>query len=169
MNIKIYEEIDSTQLEAKRINEHKTVIIAKRQTNGIGTHGRKWYNGEKGNNIAMTIILHPNCNISKLKNITIEIAQIILEVLSEYEVYADIKEPNDIMLNGKKLAGILVETNLKGEMVSNLFIGIGININQIEFPIELEQISTSLKKEFNKNYDVKEIIDKIIKRIDLLA
>lgn len=166
-NIIVYDKIDSTQLEAKRINRNNTVIIAKKQTKGIGTHDRIWYNGNENTNIAMTITFHPNCNISKIKNITIDIADVISNILKkEYNIETKIKAPNDIILNNKKLAGILVETILNGENVSAIFIGIGMNVNQIEFPKEIEIIATSLKKEFDKSFSVEEIIAKILGDIE---
>lgn len=173
-NIKIYETIDSTQLEAKRIcknkNSNRTVIIAKSQTNGVGTHDRKWFNGGEKNNVAMTLILHPNCNIKEISNITIDIATIITKILEDkYHVVTSIKEPNDIILNCKKLAGILIETTLVGELVECLLIGIGMNVNQMGFPEDLKEIATSLKIETGKEFDVEEIIYDILREIKKIS
>ena len=108
-----YEKIESTHLYAKKIAGKKEdkILIAEEQTGGIGTKGRNWYTG-KGKNIAMTIILHPDCKINKLEGLTVEIASKIKGAI--YELYGynlEIKEPNDLILNNKKICGILTEIN----------------------------------------------------------
>lgn len=91
---------------------------------GNGTHGRKWYTDE-GNNIAFSILLEPNCEIEKLEGLTLEMAETMLEVFKRlYGISLDIKFPNDIVYQGKKLGGILTETKLKGEVVKYIVIGI---------------------------------------------
>ena len=107
-NIICYETIDSTQLEAWRIGsagkiESGTMIVADIQTAGIGTHGRTWVTDEK-DNIAVSIYFKPNCEVEKIKNITIEIAKKIVSILQPFiGVELNIKEPNDLYWNGKKL------------------------------------------------------------------
>ena len=155
-----YESIDSTQKKLKLLKEpiDGTIIIADNQVAGVGTHSRKWYTGN-GKNIAMSFVLLPNCSISKFQKITIVIAECIVKVLKDlYDIELDIKEPNDIYCNGKKLGGILTETVCKGEFVNKMYIGIGINVNQDEFPGNLSEIATSLKKEFGKEFDRENII-----------
>lgn len=153
-----YEKIDSTQKEVWRRLENGIIVSADIQTDGVGTHGRKWYTSQKGN-IAFSIGLAPNVSIKQLENLTIEIAEIILEVFDTiYKIKLQIKHPNDIMINNKKVGGILTETKLQGENVKYLVIGIGINTNQ-------DEISTSINKEFNKTIDNSKIIEKICEKI----
>ena len=96
-----YHKIDSTQLEIwRRIEENKidnkTVVISDIQTNGKGTHGRKWHTDEV-NNIAFSFFRQINCEIDKLDGLTTEMAQIILDIFKElYQVNLQIKLPNDI-------------------------------------------------------------------------
>ena len=154
--------IDSTQLEAWRLFEKKvqngTIVVADIQTNGQGTHGRRWYTNETGN-IAFSIIIYPNCNIKKIESITVEIAKIIVKVFEKlYDLNLEIKYPNDIVYNEKKIGGILTETKLSGEIVNALIIGIGINLNQEKFPDEIEDIATSIKNEFGISTKREEII-----------
>jgi len=164
-----FDEICSTQDEAKRIvssegQKCSSVLIAEYQTKGKGTHGRVW-ESEKGKNILMTIILYPECNIRELEGLTLKIAQNIVEIIKElYDIELSIKEPNDIILNGKKLGGILTETQVMNEQVKNLLIGIGLNVNQEEFSGNLN--ATSLKKEFKKEFNKQDIIDKIIQKTE---
>lgn len=144
-----FETIDSTQSEIyRRINskiENGETVIANLQTNGNGTHGRKWYTDE-GGSIAFSMYIETNCNIKKLDGITIEIAKIILEIFKEkYNIELSIKEPNDIVYNSKKIGGILTESKMSGEIVKYLVVGIGINTNKTKFNKEIKNIATSIK------------------------
>ncbi len=128
-NIMYYPEIDSTQLEVwRQIKDgniqNGTIIMTDRQKSGKGTHGRKWYTDEE-NNIAFTFFLEANCKISKLEGITIEIAKMLVQVFQRlYGISLEIKFPNDIVYQGKKIGGILTETKLIGENVKYLVVGI---------------------------------------------
>ncbi len=151
--ILVFKEIDSTQKELWRRIENGdanngTVIIAEKQTAGIGTHGRIWYTDSK--NITFSFSIFPNCNIKKLENLTYRIAEILKEVFKDlYDISLEIKLPNDLMINGKKVGGILTETKLQGENVKALVIGVGINTVVSSFPEDLEDKATSIKNEFN--------------------
>lgn len=169
-NIIYYRIIDSTQKKAREMIEKDvpdgTVIITDNQTNGVGTHGRRWYTNDK-NNILMTIILYPNCNIQEMETITIDIANCIVDVIEEmYKIKLHIKEPNDIIFNDKKLGGILTESITYKNNVKTLLIGIGININQKKFAKEIKHIATSLKNETNKDFNREEIVIEILNRIE---
>ena len=124
-----YPEIDSTQLEVWRQIErgtisNGTIILAGKQTKGKGTHGRKWYTDEE-NNIAFTFFIAADCEIHRLEGITIEIAETWVEVFQKlYNISLEIKFPNDLIHQGKKIGGILTETKLKGEKVKDIVIGI---------------------------------------------
>ena len=163
--INYYKEIESTHLHAKEIqNKGDAVLIAEVQTAGIGTKGRKWHTGEN-KNIAMTIIKHPKCKISELEGLTIKIAEDIKEVIKEmYGYELQIKIPNDLMLNNKKICGILTEVHTQGEKIEYLLISIGFNVNETEFG-EFNDIATSLKKEYQKEFDKEKIITNIINKI----
>lgn len=161
-NIEYYNEIDSTQLEAKKMAENNiengTIVIANNQIGGMGTHGRKWYS-ENGKNISFTLILYPKCSVNILDTITIDIAQCmvnVIEIICGKNV--DIKEPNDLMISGKKVGGILTQIVTYGEKIKYLLIGIGINVNSTEFPDTLREIATSLKIEFGREFSREEII-----------
>lgn len=145
-------------MACKRDASNGTIIIADNQTDGIGTHERKWYTGV-GENIALTIILYPDCNIKNLQNITVLIAECIKKAIYNlYDIKLTIKEPNDLIYNNKKIGGILTETLLNKEQVRYLLIGIGFNVEQTIFPEELTEIATSLKKENNRIYSRTDII-----------
>lgn len=161
-----YDEINSTQKGIwKRINcnqiENGTVICAGVQTNGIGTHGRAWHTDEK-NNIAFSFFINANTDVKNLDGITVEIARIILQVFKNlYNIELQIKEPNDIVYDNKKIGGILTETNLVGSLVKNLVIGIGINTNQLYFSDDIKEIATSIKEKFGIEIDNELVISEI--------
>lgn len=166
-----YHKIDSTQLEIwRKIEENKidnkTVVIADIQTNGKGTHGRKWYTDEV-NNIAFSFFRQINCEIDKLDGLTTEMAQIILDVFKElYQVNLQIKLPNDIFYNDKKVGGILSETKVSGNIVKYIVVGIGINTCQTEFDAEIKDIATSIKNEFGIDVDRMKIIEEFCNRFE---
>lgn len=166
------EEVDSTHLLAKKITINRKnigkVILTDRQTRGIGTKGRGWHTGN-GNNIAMTIIINPNCDVKKLKDITVKIALNIKKCIWElYSCNLELKEPNDLILNDKKICGILTETKLLGQMVKCLYISIGFNVNEENFPKEIENVATSLKREFKTDFDREKIIIRFINQLENL-
>lgn len=159
-----YDTIDSTQEEVKRNSSlgNGTVIIAERQTKGKETHGRVWYTDTEYKNIAKSLILFSECKISKLKEITIIIAKCIVRTFEKlYNLKLQIKEPNDIVFNSKKIGGILVESKLVGEIVKKLYIGIGINILQQNFNIE--NVASSILNEFNIECNREKIIAEFFK------
>ncbi len=166
-----YHKIDSTQLEIwRRIEankiDNKTVVIADIQTNGKGTHGRKWHTDEV-NNIAFSFFRQINCEIDKLDGLTTEMAQIILDIFKEiYQIELQIKLPNDIFYNGKKVGGILSETKVSGNIVKYIVVGIGINTCQTEFDAEIKDIATSIKNEFGIDVDRMKIIEEFCNRFE---
>ena len=161
-NIIYFEEIDSTQDEVKRKIKQNiangTYIVTDKQTKGKGTHDRIWY--DKGfENICGSFVLMPNCHISKIKDITVIIAECIIQAIKKlYGIDLQLKHPNDIMCNSKKMVGILTESITNKEIVKYIIIGIGINVNQTEFQSEIENIATSLKKEYKKDFCREQII-----------
>lgn len=163
---KIYfKQIESTQKEAKKLAqrnvENGTMVITDYQTNGIGTHARKWYS-EENKNLSFSIIIYPKCTFKTLKNFTVDIAKCIKEAIEDlYNITLDIKVPNDIFYRGKKIGGILTQIATQGEKIKYILIGIGININQEKFNKEIEDIATSLKKEFRREFSRQKILKEI--------
>ncbi len=170
-NIIYYKEIDSTQSEIWRLIKNRnilngTLVISEIQTKGKGTHGRIWHTDEKGD-IAFSFFVQMDCNITKLEGITIEIAKIINEIIEEqYNIKLEIKEPNDIVYKNKKIGGILTETKVVSENVKYLVIGIGINTKKQHFSKDIENIATSIKKEFNIDINTEEFISEFCNRFE---
>ena len=106
-----------------------------------------------------TLIVYPKCNLKKLNTITVDIAKCLIYSIEKiYNIKLDIKSPNDIMYNKKKIGGILTQIVTSGEEIKYLLIGIGINVNQEEFPHEIKDIATSLKSEFGMDFSREKII-----------
>lgn len=170
-NIIYYKEIDSTQSEIWRLIQDKTItngtlVIAEIQTKGKGTHGRIWHTDEKGD-IAFSLLIKMDCNIRKLEGITIEIAKIINQIIEEqYNIKLEIKEPNDIVYKNKKIGGILTETKIISENVKYLVVGIGINNKKQNFSKDIENIATSIKREFNIDINTEEFITEFCNRFE---
>lgn len=167
----ILDTVDSTNEYAKRIakdvNEN-VLIIANSQTNGRGTHGRNWYS-EEGQNILMSFLIKNVNDYKSIEGITIEIGKIIHEILSsKFDLSFEIKLPNDILCNGKKICGILCESSIINDKVNYLIIGIGLNVNQTNFNEEIKDIATSLKNELGYDIDKEELINVIEKEIEKL-
>lgn len=161
--IKYFDIINSTQeyVKIEKIEEGE-IIFAERQTAGVGTHQRKWYTG-KGVNLAFSFALFPNCDIKKLDTLTIVIAESLVQAVKElYLITLQIKKPNDVMYQNKKMGGILTESVVEGNIAKKIYIGIGFNVNQDKFPGNLGDIATSLKKEFNADFSREDILTRFL-------
>ncbi|HVM75257.1 MAG TPA: biotin--[acetyl-CoA-carboxylase] ligase [Candidatus Saccharimonadales bacterium] len=124
-----------------------TVVMAEEQTAGRGRAGRSWHS-EKGTGLYFSILLRPRLSPAQAPLLTMLAgvsAQAAVEAVTG--LAPEIKWPNDLLLNGKKLGGILTEMHAEPSAVRFVVVGIGINTNQEKFPSELAAIATSLRRE----------------------
>lgn len=162
-----FEEIPSTNtyaLENIDSLSDKTVVFADRQTKGRGRFDRVW-NSDNSSNLYFSIVLKPTEIIDEnlpLANLTQYLSVVLCRVLDSYGVNSQIKWPNDVLVGGKKIAGILAETSIKGQVFKGLVLGVGVNLNSTtdEF-LSLNQPATSLNLESNQSID-KEIFLKTL-------
>jgi biotin-[acetyl-CoA-carboxylase] ligase BirA-like protein len=169
--IRLYNTIDSTNVEAQRlltnpsIIAHGTTLLAWEQTHGKGQLGRPWHT-EPGQHLAMTIILKPDATARELPRLSKLISLAICTVLENLnpDFRPAIKWPNDIYLDGKKVAGILIENALAGNRIQHLIAGIGMNVNETAFAPELSN-ATSLHIISGKEFDILEIAKSIQEKI----
>ena len=140
--------------------------MAEFQTKGVGTHGRIWHTDES-ENIAFSFYVKTNCTQEKLQGLTIEIAQIIVDIFKEkYNVKIDIKTPNDLIIKYKKTGGILTESKMQGELVKFLVIGLGINTSKMSFTKDIEDIATSIKKSYGIEVDRDFVLSEFCNRFE---
>ena len=159
--------IDSTNSFLKDLSqdsalENFTVVVAKKQTEGRGQHNSNWLSEAHKNLTFSTFIKFNNLKITDRKYLNFAISLAIKNVLISLDLKKiAIKWPNDIMSANKKICGILIENTFKGDKIKNSIIGIGLNVNQEDFPIHLKN-ATSLKLETSKSYDLDDILNKIL-------
>lgn len=150
-----YEEVMSSTQEiahklAQEGSEEGTIVITDHQTKGRGRLGRSW-ESETRSGIWMSIILRPNIPPNQAPQLTLLTAVAIVQVIENMtSIECEIKWPNDILVNGKKLVGILTELQAEADAIQSIIIGIGINVNTKQFPEELQDKATSLYKENNE-------------------
>lgn len=167
----IYEDtISSTNSKAKKLLKNindNFIIIANKQTNGRGRDSKKFYSPESVG-IYMTLVLRDFKNtmpfISKLT------ALAVLKSIKKFTQNVYIKEPNDILIGNKKVCGILVESSFTGNEnnFDYVVVGIGINVNNSNFPFEIQNIATSIKCEVGREIDRNALIENIILEFSLL-
>lgn len=148
----------------KEITTSYLLITADTQSKGRGTYNKYWYSEPGGLYFSLAYKLDSFKDI-QIENITVRIAKIVKEIIyTESQHKTEIEWPNDIILNNKKCAGILVENCIINKNKFQI-IGIGININQQTFPEEIKHAATSLFIESNKKYDIDIIKIKLKKEI----
>ncbi|MBA4699665.1 MAG: biotin--[acetyl-CoA-carboxylase] ligase [Ruminococcus sp.] len=165
-----FDQIDSTNIRAKQLGEegvpHGTLIVAGQQNAGRGRRGRTW-ESPPGVSIYMSIVLRPEMAPVKAPMLTLVMALSAADSLKECTgLDVQIKWPNDIVLNGKKLAGILTEMSTEMEYINHVVIGVGINVNTGQLPEELEEKATSLRLETGRIIRRSEIIASIMKEFE---
>ncbi|MGY8654353.1 MAG: biotin--[acetyl-CoA-carboxylase] ligase [Verrucomicrobiia bacterium] len=149
-DIRVFRETESTSDIIEKLARdgvaEGAVVFAESQTRGRGRLGRKWMSPpDKG--LWFSILLRPNCAPQAVTQLTIAVSvSLVRAIQSETGIRADIKWPNDILIGGKKVAGILTELSAEVDTVKHVVIGIGMDVNLAadEFPPELREIATSL-------------------------
>lgn len=143
----VLDSVDSTNNYAANMLKtsdvaHGTVVMAYFQTNGRGQRGTSWQSN-RGENLMMSLILKPlNLAASEQFILSQVICLGLLNYLrTETGIPATIKWPNDMLINGNKLAGVLIENSLRGNVVEHSIVGIGMNLNQNDFPAGVPAIS----------------------------
>lgn len=169
VNVVHYKEVDSTNAEARRLSvegaESGLVVTAKKQTAGKGRRGRSW-ESPADENLYFSILLRPSLEPEKAPMLTLVMAYSVAKSLQKEDIQVLIKWPNDLVLSGKKVCGILTEMNLSGTQVEDVIVGVGLNVNTMKFPDELEDKATSLRKETLRELECGELLQLILKEFD---
>lgn len=170
--IHYFDKVDSTNEEALKLAangaQEGDVVITDQQTSGKGRSGRHWFS-PPDRNIYMSLILRPPCSPQEAVKLTtvagVAIAKTLRNITGKK---IDVKWPNDIWANGKKLGGILTEARTQGGKDVTVILGIGIDVNIAgdEFPEELRRVATSLKELTGESLDRNEVIASLLQALE---
>ena len=171
-DIQVFEQTTSTNDVVEKLARDGIregfVVFAESQTKGRGRLGRKWISpARKG--LWFSILLRPNLRPQETTQLTVASATALRRaIVSQTRLQPEIKWPNDILVNGKKVAGILTEMSAELDRVRHVIPGIGIDVNQDagEFPAELRKIATSLKIEAGESFSRPALAVAILEELD---
>lgn len=169
-NVIKLDETDSTNEYAKKLAKsgasHGTVVVARKQSEGKGRLGRS-FESKEDKGIYMSIIQRPDMEPLEASRLTLIAAVAVREALAKTcQLQCDIKWPNDIVVEGKKVCGILTEMSTENGRVKYVVVGIGVNVSNKEFGVELSHIATSVYMETGRHYDIDKLISEIINKYD---
>jgi BirA family biotin operon repressor/biotin-[acetyl-CoA-carboxylase] ligase len=165
MNIENFEILPSTQdyIKEKRALGEDLIVTAKAQTGGKGTKGRAFSSFEGGVYLSK-LSFYENFPAKEAFKIMAGAAVAVCETLASFGLKALVKWPNDIFVNDKKIAGILIENTLSGKNIASSIVGIGLNVNN-SLPAELLEIATSMQAETGKTFSVEEVRARLIEAL----
>ncbi|NDQ56410.1 MAG: biotin--[acetyl-CoA-carboxylase] ligase [Acidipila sp.] len=145
---------------------HGALVVAEYQTAGRGRAGRTWLS-EKSSGIHMTVLLRPAVSPVQAPMLTLVAGLAARDAVSEASgLNCDIRWPNDLMLNGKKVGGVLTEMHAEPDRIRFVVIGIGINVNHTKMPKEIDSIATSLRMETGHLHSRAELVVRVLRHLD---
>jgi BirA family biotin operon repressor/biotin-[acetyl-CoA-carboxylase] ligase len=170
-NIHYFKETESTNILARDMAgsvDEGTVVIAESQTGGRGRMGRKWISPEGG--IWLSVVLKPRMQPLHAPRITLLAGVAVAKTIRNFGLSAKIKWPNDVLINGKKVCGILTEIGAEMDSIQYIVVGIGIdaNVDTETFPEEFRDSSTSLKNELGYDINRVEFVQKLLIELESL-
>ncbi|MBR2077844.1 MAG: biotin--[Exiguobacterium sp.] len=164
-----FDQIDTTQRIAHELAQQRvpegTLVMSEGQTAGRGQLGRNWYN-PKHVNIAASVILRPELSIRDASKLTLMAASAFAKALNARDLDVTIKWPNDLLLNGKKIGGILTEMQTEGDRIQAVILGFGMNVNGDDIPTELAHRATSLYLETGTHYHRSELLAELLAELE---
>jgi BirA family biotin operon repressor/biotin-[acetyl-CoA-carboxylase] ligase len=169
--IHFYETIDSTNSEAKRLAHagapEGTIALAESQSKGKGRMGRTWVS-PRGAGIYLSVVLRPRILPEEVQKLTFVAAVALAFTLRHFGITAQIKWPNDILVNGKKVAGILMELTARAGLVDFVIVGIGVNVNTSmdELPLSIRNLATSINMVTDQPTQRREIIQVLFLQLE---
>jgi BirA family biotin operon repressor/biotin-[acetyl-CoA-carboxylase] ligase len=165
-----YFKTDSTNTAAMHLAakgaEHGTVVISEEQTAGRGRLGRAWYS-EKTSGIYLSVLLRPPLTPAVAPVLTLMAGVAAHQAISTLTgLPLDIRWPNDVLVNSKKVCGILTEMEAETDRLHAVVIGIGVNVNHGAMPVDLREIATSLRIEGKRTYSRAKILVAVLKELE---
>ena len=164
-NVFYKEELESTNLEARKLISNYGVVVCDKQTHGHGRHGRKWISTPY-KDLAFTIVIPNDCNINGQNLVDLACESIVFN-LQKLKIQSIIKYPNDIYVKNRKIAGVLCEQIITDRITSPI-IGIGINVNSNLEDLKLikDKQSTSLFIELGEKKNRENLLKNVVEKID---
>ena len=150
-------------------NESGTVVLAEKQTSGKGRKDRVWYSAPDSN-LTFSILLTKDkflTSNSSLINFAASLS-VAFSIENLYQLKTELKWPNDVLLEGKKTSGILIEATSQGNKIERFVIGIGINVNQPSFQGTFNYPPTSIRNELGRNVEREKLLAEILNNFELL-
>lgn len=165
-----YPVLDSTNTKAKQLAEEGyptgTLVIAEKQDAGRGRRGKNWVSVE-GAGIFMTLLLKPEINPNNASMLTLVAALAVSGAITKCTGRsAGIKWPNDIVMQGKKVCGILTEMSAQVDYINHVVVGIGINVHNESFPEEISHMATSLYLATGMHFDRAALIEETLEQFE---
>lgn len=140
-----------------------TLVITDQQTRGRGQRGNTW-EAEPGQNLTFSLVLRPaSLPVKNQFYLNIIASLAIVDFLKRFGLSSEVKWPNDVMVNGRKVSGILIENQVRGTHFDHVVVGIGLNINQENFSAGKP---TSLKLETGKSHELSNCLDDLLKNLE---
>jgi BirA family biotin operon repressor/biotin-[acetyl-CoA-carboxylase] ligase len=166
----LYQQIGSTNDEAKRLAEagapQGLLVVAEEQTAGRGRAGRRWIT-PAGTAIAFSLVLRPELPARRAMRLTMLAGLAACEAIEQVTgLRANLKWPNDVLVSGKKVAGILVEAALDGDRVGHAVLGLGMNVSLAPPPEAVDFPATSLEAEAGREIDRFHLLRAILSRLE---
>lgn len=160
---------DSTNTQAKKLGEegaeHGTLVVTQCQTAGKGRRGRSWES--PAGNVYFTFLLRPEVRVSRASMITLVSALAMANAIEMVtKLKTQIKWPNDVVANGKKLCGILTESSTDLEYINYAVVGIGVNVNQTSFPEDIADKASSLLLELGHSVNRGQVLGEFLNQFE---
>ncbi|MEW6193680.1 MAG: biotin--[acetyl-CoA-carboxylase] ligase [Bacteroidota bacterium] len=163
------DEVDSTNtvlLNNKEFSQNGTVLLAEFQSKGRGRKERVWISNA-GQNLTFSILLKNDLKDWKLNIVNLGSSLAVAQSIENlFQLDVELKWPNDVLVNKKKIAGILIESSSKGSKLSKVVIGVGINVNQPNFPGKFDIQPTSVRREFHEIVNREKLLSEILNNFE---
>lgn len=152
---------------ARQGAEEGTTVLADHQTRGRGRLGRRW-ESPPGRNVYLSVILRPSMAATMAPQLTLVAGVAVVETIRAWLPEAVLKWPNDVLVRGKKVAGVLVEMAARGEQVDFAVVGVGINVNMAseDFPSELRELAGSMAEALGQPIDRNEVVITLLQKLE---
>lgn len=152
---------------SKKLN-HGTTILSEFQHDGKGRLNRPWLSN-KGQNLTFSILLKKNIENSNINHINLAASLAVSSAIENlYQLKTDLKWPNDVLINSKKVSGILLNSSSQGDKIENVIIGIGVNVNQTKFVGDFKIQPTSIKFELKREIIRERLLSEILNQFEEL-